>query len=1343
MRACVIGLMGSVATWCFASPDLALWHELDLVPMPREVELTGREVNFVGADIVLGREPSAQDEIGAQWIADELVRLGGQRPTVVRTGELTPAALHLVVGTRASNPLIAAAADRLQVGPGQPGERGYVISPEDRTVLLAGADPIGALYACVTFGELLTSREGQVLWREARVRDWPDYVHVLFGDPRIGGTAMPELLELFSKARSLAGPDEQFRQQYLAAIRQVYDWLLRRKVTSFIYYMSLANYSGVTPAGRALIREGIEYGKQRGIGALVYAMQPFAGRTADYPELANNRPCLGPGRYPEWIRCWSLDDMRRKTAEGFARFCGELGLTDVGFHDTDTGGFLNPAEWNDRCERCRQRWGDDYCAATANKFQIYYDALKQYAPEARMNITIYPYNISIFTQEGAESYITARYGAGPGVADQARALREKWSEFWRRITRLLPDDIIFCIRETTRDNVDAYRDLIGKRGIFIWYGQFNRPWHSLYADTPSMVGTFFRDQRDYMFPMAEQEFIPAMALATREYCWNTAAPGAQPWFRHPEGEQWRHYEPQGPAFTVVLPHVVRNLFGRRFAAELTQAVALNVCGREIFAERPTLLNSSERMQWQADNAAQGMSIMDGIWAQRQGPNDLLGWDQWTFRRVVYLRERFHCAHFMAAARAQNLRARELARAGKRAEAEAALARGRQLLAQGRADEQMLLAQRPADPIYECARGNNWMRAFREYTPGVNMDYGLAERELAQTEKELPALAAAAGVPEEVLKQLDGKRVVQVSYTRSAIAVDGRLDEPAWRTAYPTESFLVYREGRKIASAHTRVRLLYDRERLYLGANCWVPDGAEPVAQQRARDGEILQDDALEIFLVPAGLNGSYVHLMVNALGCWHDTRLDKVAGGAGLTSYDRHPEWDPESIEVAAVPRPGRWDVELSLALADLGGSTAGWRANFAREFLSAQGTRELSSILPSDCEDFHDLKRFPAVVFSPEEFQAPGPDVNLEFAHPQITTRTLPDRIATVCDFAVAIQSSRTLHDALLTAELYDQDGKLHRRQELAENQAILYSWESPEPHQVAFESAIQRGGIRVLLQCDEGVFERWLRIGGWEGVPEAGAVVRDGVLVGECALPSKVLPPGAQQSHELLNASAGTVEFRFLPDWTGQSYGFYRQFDVNQVGHVLLHFGPVRPDYVYTVNFSSLVIDLNSTSYLRAASYLRDYCGWSVQANLDGQEGWEPHRWHHLAVVWDSRAPLADGLRIYLDGRRVSGEPEVIKPERMNNPGSVQVYTAEPYALQLGCIVNGRLPGRVYLDDLRISRVVRYSADFAPPQTAPALDADATALLSFDEGLTGAGRAADGTQYPVQAVAGAVEYH
>ncbi|MCD6361222.1 MAG: hypothetical protein J7M38_10190, partial [Armatimonadetes bacterium] len=766
--------------------------------------------------------------------------------------------------------------------------------------------------------------------------------------------------------------------------------------------------------------------------------------------------------------------------------------------------------------------------------------------------------------------------------------------------------------------------------------------------------------------------------------------------------------------------------------------------RRVWAEGPGWRKPSERRQGQADNAAEGMRIMDGIWAQRRGPDDRLGWDEWTFRRVVYLRERFHCAYFMAAARAQNLLARELARRGKRKEAEQAIARGRDIVEQALADEQTLLAERPEDAVYLCNYGNNWAKLFRDFTPGVNVDYTLAQQELKQTEKELPGLAAASGVPEEVLKQLDDNRRVQVSHTDEEITVDGRLDEPAWRTAYPTESFFVYQAGRQIANAHTQVRLLYDDERLYLGASCWVPDGGEPVAGQRERDGEILQDDALEVFLVPPGMGGSYVHFMINALGCLRDTRLDRITGGEGLTGYERHPEWNPESLALQARRRPGRWDVEMSLALADLGGTVTGpWRANFGREFLSAQGTRELSSILPTDCEDFHDRRKYREVVFSPRGFRAPGPDVSIEFSHPKITTRTLPDRIATVCEFGVAVESSRALHDAILSVELYGEDGRLHRRRQLAEQQAILYSWESMETFEAAFETPVERGGVRLVLETDEGIFERWMRLGGWQGTPKVGAVVRDGALVGTCALPSKVVPPGAGQSVDILNSEAGTIELRFLPDWPGRRFGFYRQFDVNPLRHTLLHFGPVRPDYVHTVNFSSLLIDSYATSLLRFAVYLPQYAGWAVQANLDGVEGWDRRREHHLAVVWDGAASAEDGLRIYLDGRRISGKTQVSKPERIENPEAVRVHTAEPYAIQLGCIVNGRRPGGVRIDDLRISRVARYTDDFSPPQGAPVMDADTSALLLFDEGLTGAGRTPDGIEYVIKAAAGAVEYH
>ena len=39
---------------CAAAPDASVWQELDIVPMPKEIELTGRDVPVAGAVIVLG-----------------------------------------------------------------------------------------------------------------------------------------------------------------------------------------------------------------------------------------------------------------------------------------------------------------------------------------------------------------------------------------------------------------------------------------------------------------------------------------------------------------------------------------------------------------------------------------------------------------------------------------------------------------------------------------------------------------------------------------------------------------------------------------------------------------------------------------------------------------------------------------------------------------------------------------------------------------------------------------------------------------------------------------------------------------------------------------------------------------------------------------------------------------------------------------------------------------------------------------------------------------------------------------------------------------------------------------
>jgi hypothetical protein len=57
--------------------DRAAWAEVDLVPMPKKIRLSGRRLPLAGAMVILGKNPSPQDRIGAQWINPQVVAKGG------------------------------------------------------------------------------------------------------------------------------------------------------------------------------------------------------------------------------------------------------------------------------------------------------------------------------------------------------------------------------------------------------------------------------------------------------------------------------------------------------------------------------------------------------------------------------------------------------------------------------------------------------------------------------------------------------------------------------------------------------------------------------------------------------------------------------------------------------------------------------------------------------------------------------------------------------------------------------------------------------------------------------------------------------------------------------------------------------------------------------------------------------------------------------------------------------------------------------------------------------------------------------------------------------------------
>src|SRR5438128_12575397 len=68
---------------------------------------------------------------------------------------------------------------------------------------------------------------------------------------------------------------------------------------------------------------------------------------------------------------------------------------------------------------------------------------------------------------------------------------------------------------------------------------------------------------------------------------------------------------------------------------------------------------------------------------------------------------------------------------------------------------------------------------------------------------------------------NGARRAVVAHASSQITIDGVLDEPDWAAATPIGEILQRepRPGEK-ASERTEVKLLYDRENLYLGVMCY-------------------------------------------------------------------------------------------------------------------------------------------------------------------------------------------------------------------------------------------------------------------------------------------------------------------------------------------------------------------------------------------------------------------------------------------------------------------------------------------------------------------------------------------
>ncbi|HEV8700040.1 MAG TPA: DUF5916 domain-containing protein [Candidatus Polarisedimenticolia bacterium] len=98
-------------------------------------------------------------------------------------------------------------------------------------------------------------------------------------------------------------------------------------------------------------------------------------------------------------------------------------------------------------------------------------------------------------------------------------------------------------------------------------------------------------------------------------------------------------------------------------------------------------------------------------------------------------------------------------------------------------------------------------------------------------------------------EASGGPIARAVRCESAIRVDGVLDEPCWQAAEPLKDFVQHlpAEGAP-ATQPTEVRLLFDAENLYVGADLADAEPGRIIALEMKEDGDLRNDDLFGIML---------------------------------------------------------------------------------------------------------------------------------------------------------------------------------------------------------------------------------------------------------------------------------------------------------------------------------------------------------------------------------------------------------------------------------------------------------------------------------------------------------------
>jgi Domain of unknown function (DUF5916)/Carbohydrate family 9 binding domain-like len=172
-----------------------------------------------------------------------------------------------------------------------------------------------------------------------------------------------------------------------------------------------------------------------------------------------------------------------------------------------------------------------------------------------------------------------------------------------------------------------------------------------------------------------------------------------------------------------------------------------------------------------------------------------------------------------------------------------------------------------------------------------------------------------------------ERVVTALETRAAVVLDGSLDEEVWQLAQPAGNFVQAepQEGAP-ASEPTEVRVVYDRDALYIGVRCHDSSASEVIINDIRKDFTPGEQDSFEVILDTFADRRNGFVFAVNAAGAKSDTQIANEG-------RDVNTSWDAVWNVATKITADG-WSAEIRIPFKTLrfeAGEGRIWGVNFSR----------------------------------------------------------------------------------------------------------------------------------------------------------------------------------------------------------------------------------------------------------------------------------------------------------------------------------------------------------------------------------------------------------------------------